>query len=296
MCLEHKIFVYGTLMAGEANNRKFMSGAKFEGRAILEDYAMFELGSYPAILPVFGEVVKGEVYIITEHTLKELHFLEGEGELYRYNEVLITYETGKQELVGTYVYCRDIEQKNIVPHSCQPWCKGWQNDLVWYACYGSNLLKERFLHYIQGGVCRFNNKEYKKCSDTTNPRDSQPICIPYPMYFGNCSRTWSGSGVCFLDTSKEGVTLGRMYLITREQMDHIHEQEGCSKEWYDKTVEMGFRNSIRIVTISNSCLRSKNPPTENYMEVVKLGLRETYPKMTEKEIAEYLKSCLEYPI
>jgi len=39
--------------------------------------------------------------------------------------------------------------------------------LVWYACYGSNILKERFLYYIEGGICRYNaprvkNTDFKK--------------------------------------------------------------------------------------------------------------------------------------
>ena len=44
---------------------------------------------------------------------------------------------------------------------------------VWYACYGSNLLRERFMLYIQGGFCRFNNREYTPCNDKSAPLERQ---------------------------------------------------------------------------------------------------------------------------
>lgn len=35
-----------------------------------------------------------------------------------------------------------------------------EKEYVWYASYGSNMLYERFMHYIKGGYCEFNNKIY----------------------------------------------------------------------------------------------------------------------------------------
>ena len=42
-----------------------------------------------------------------------------------------------------------------------------ENDKVWYACYGSNLCAERFMYYIVGGHCPFNDKDYDGCRDKT---------------------------------------------------------------------------------------------------------------------------------
>ena len=48
---------------------------------------------------------------------------------------------------------------------------------VWYACYGSNLSKERFLFYVKGGFCKLNNKDYKGCADKSEPIKDRPIVI-----------------------------------------------------------------------------------------------------------------------
>jgi len=58
---------------------------------------------------------------------------------------------------------------------------------VWYACYCSNILRERFMLYIKGGFCRFNNGNYIPCNDKSAPLEDKPINIPYKLYFGNNS-------------------------------------------------------------------------------------------------------------
>ena len=43
-------------------------------------------------------------------------------------------------------------------------------ELVWYASYGSNLNRARFMAYIEGGTVAGNDVVYG-CTDTTAPRD-----------------------------------------------------------------------------------------------------------------------------
>ena len=52
-----------------------------------------------------------------------------------------------------------------------------KNNLVWYACYGSNLLKKRFLCYIQGGKIEGCKKSYFGCDDKSPPIDVENILI-----------------------------------------------------------------------------------------------------------------------
>ena len=290
--LIHKVFVYGTLMKGEANHSEYMKEARFEGKATLPDYALYDLGIYPAISPAPGNYAKGEVYSVSDSTLKKLHYLEGEGSLYTYKEVSIVFENSNHEKVGTYMFCDEIDLERRVPLRCQPWNLDWKSGLVWYASYGSNMLEERFLHYLQGRVCRFNNKRYEACNNSDPPLDSLPISIPHPMYFGNTSNSWGNGGVCFIDSSRIGDTLGRLYLITKEQLEHIHTQEGRNSHWYDEQIELGNRNGIPIVTLTNHGVRSLNSPINKYLEVVRLGLQETYPEKTSWEIEEYLIGCM----
>jgi len=46
---------------------------------------------------------------------------------------------------------------------------------IWYACYGSNLLKERFMHYIGERVCRFNSASYSGCTDQSEPLEDRAL-------------------------------------------------------------------------------------------------------------------------
>lgn len=52
------------------------------------------------------------------------------------------------------------------------------NEKVWYACYGSNMLQERFLCYIKGGQPAGANTSYNGCNDKTLPIDSEQMYIP----------------------------------------------------------------------------------------------------------------------
>ncbi len=160
---------------------------------------------------------------------------------------------------------------------------------VWYACYGSNMLKERFMHYIKGGVCRFNGACYRGCNDIADPVDERPFTIPHELYFGKSSPKWGSGGVAFLNPEKDEsiVTLSRIYTITREQFDDIQAQEGLG--WYDEVLELGKLDGIPVKTFTHSSIVVKNRPCDSYIDVIRLGLRETYPDMATAEIEQYIK-------
>lgn len=167
---------------------------------------------------------------------------------------------------------------------------GSRQDLVWYACYGSNLLLERFLHYLQGGVCRFNGRTYEACRNPAPPMDSRPFAIPFDMYFGFHSDSWDNGGVSFLDASRPGSALGRVHLITKEQLEHVHEQECRDPDWYDLTVELGTLDGIPVRSFTNHTRKDAKQPSAGYLNVIRLGLRETYPQMDDRAIDRYLFS------
>lgn len=164
-------------------------------------------------------------------------------------------------------------------------------EYVWYASYGSNMLYERFMYYIKGGYCEFNNKHYLGCKDKTPPKGDKPIIIPYRMYFGNQSASWGNGGVSFLDINTPGMSLGRMYLVTREQFNDIHDQESKHKNWYNEICEIGKCEEHKIMTFSNKSKRETCMPSDSYFEVVKFGIKEKYPDMSDSEIMRYLADC-----
>ena len=75
---------------------------------------------------------------------------------------------------------------------------------VWYACYGSNINRERFMRYIN------------RCSDTTPPVEDRPYEFKHPVFFAGHSSIWENKGTAFLDVWSEGDALGRIYKITEE--------------------------------------------------------------------------------
>lgn len=160
---------------------------------------------------------------------------------------------------------------------------------IWYACYGSNLLKERFMHYIRGGVCRFNGRPYQGCIDQNEPLEDRPCIIKHDLYFGNRSSTWNNGGVAFLDPERNenAATLGRMFLITEEQFKEVQSQEGPS--WYNKVIDLGIEEGVPIKTFTHSTRFPSKEPSQNYVSVVREGLSETYPSKTTQEINDYLQ-------
>ena len=170
-------------------------------------------------------------------------------------------------------------------------------DYVWYVSYGSNMLKERFMHYIEGGRFEGGGAWHEPCADTTPPLAVRAYDIPFDMYFGNSSGSWGGKGVSFLDITQPGQAKGVAYQITREQFEHVACQEngGCepaySHGWYDTVVSLGELDGYEVVTITNSEVRDYNEPSEAYLQTLHRGLRENYPEMSDAEIEEYLGGC-----
>ena len=78
--------------------------------------------------------------------------------------------------------------------------------LVWYASYGSNLLYNRFLCYIQGGEIEGANKVYPGCRDRTPPIMDKQIVIPHELYFSKHSNIWENKGVAFIKPTKNKIT------------------------------------------------------------------------------------------
>ena len=164
---------------------------------------------------------------------------------------------------------------------------------VWYVCYGSNMLKERFEIYIHGGTLRYNGKYYgEHCSDETEPIAIKPVEISFNMYFGNISPSWSHQSVSFLDFTKQGKALGRAYLINENQFYRIWELETKTPKWYGKKIELDPIDGFPAFTFTNAeFLNNYVGVSDAYLQVIKDGIKETYPNMSDAEIDSYLEEC-----
>ncbi|KAJ3443941.1 gamma-glutamylaminecyclotransferase [Anaeramoeba flamelloides] len=87
----HLIFVYGSLLSGHYNNKKFLQKVKPICKTEIKanSYVMFSLGKYPGVCRIFQQdqkgygTIKGEIYQINHETLKLLDELEGHPDWYK---------------------------------------------------------------------------------------------------------------------------------------------------------------------------------------------------------------------
>ena len=184
------------------------------------------------------------------------------------------------------------------------------NSYVWYASYGSNLYRKRFLCYIIGGSPEGSSKYNIGSRNKTHPIGDEQIIIPYSLYFAKRAMSWGNKGVAFIGLDKENKTYGRMYLITEEQfMDVVCQENGNinlsidlnmvitnnsvvlkSDTWYGNILYLGSNNDYPIFTFTSpNSMNSEHfiPPSSEYLSVIIKGLKETY-NFSDKEIANYL--------
>jgi hypothetical protein len=157
-----------------------------------------------------------------------------------------------------------------------------------YAAYGSNLLKERFMVYIKGG--KYRGREYRGSIDKTEPRDLGWMYVPHRLYFAKSSPRWGYKGVAFLGCEKEKdnnfYAVARLWKVSEQQFEDIKEQEG--QIWYNVELELGEKDSLIIKTITGCWGSEITEPSEEYLSVIKEGLKET-TGWSDDKIEEYLR-------
>lgn len=146
---------------------------------------------------------------------------------------------------------------------------------VWYACYGSNLNKARFMEYIYS------------CSDETPPEEDRPFIFDHPIYFAKNSSRWQGGGKAFLDDSRIGTAYGRIYKITREQYEEIKQKEGSD---YTKRLSFGEIDGLPVYSFTDELVSTTvRIPSNEYFSTILAGMKECYNEiLSNVEIVNYL--------
>lgn len=185
-------------------------------------------------------------------------------------------------------------------------------DRVWYAAYGSNIERERFRLYLDGGTHPLTGRVTPGCRDRTGPADDRAIELPHPVLFARHSLGWDGA-IAFLDSDTPGRALGRAWLITPDQLLDVMAQE-CGREpgtmpegalhdigpdrhtvaavpegWYGRLVWCGDLDGVPILTCTADwALRDEvpAPPSSTYLSTIARGLAELgHPR---RRIVDYL--------
>ena len=199
---------------------------------------------------------------------------------------------------------------------------------VWYASYGSNLSRERFLTYITGGTPEGSDTLHLGCRDGTVPEEDIPIRFSGRMHFAASSGRWGGGGVAFMDNDYAGHALGRAYLVSIDQFDDIVAQENgrtpgsiktntdealingstdVTNGLYGNLVHIGDYGNAPVFTFTgdfsahDALLASRknakykfsatNEPSPNYIRMVGAGLAETF-EMDVPQQADYIRGAL----
>ena len=174
---------------------------------------------------------------------------------------------------------------------------------VWYASYGSNLNRARFMAYIEGGTVAGNDVVYRGCTDTTAPLGDISLELPQSLYFaGWTHRAWGGSAAGFITlAAQQPRTLARAYLIAPTQFQEIVWQENAhvgslegialdvdrAKEHghtrilrtgsYSELLYCGERDGYPMLTFTASKNRTDfNAPSPSYLRMIHSGLRESH--------------------
>jgi effector-binding domain-containing protein len=176
------------------------------------------------------------------------------------------------------------------------------------------------LCYIRGGTPYGTTTRYTGCTDKSPPIKDKQVSIPYKLYFADQSPIWDDAGVAFINPHEvmegpTGVTLGRMYLITREQfIDVVRQENGfelgdpgiqidfketikngksrASDGWYSIILYLGMEDSYPIFTFTSANTTPEielHPPGEKYLSTIIRGIQEIY-ELSDDEILIYIEN------
>ena len=186
---------------------------------------------------------------------------------------------------------------------------------VWYHAYGSNLLRERFLHYLApAGAPRSSDYgHHLGCVDPAPPLAERHVSIAHRLYFGGHSIRWDGP-VAFvgIDHDAEAACMARAYLISGAQLVDLIRQENraAAYEWhpthlaaavhehvelpvgdgnYNALLRLPDVEAVPAVVLTTARAFAAAPPPERYHAVVRRGLLER--GLTDAEADEYLQVC-----
>ncbi|MGF1600391.1 MAG: histone deacetylase [Acidimicrobiales bacterium] len=191
---------------------------------------------------------------------------------------------------------------------------GGDDDLVWYAAYGSNLWQARFLTYLTGGPVPLapSGRHQRGARDATPPRSASTITVPHRLFFARASAGWGGGGVAMLDPEPDPreATRCRLWLVSIQQFADVFAQENGHPDpigidvdelrrhrhadlhpgWYGRALHLGQGPGGHPV-LTLTCPAAEREPLRaahpSYLAVVGLGLVEGWG-LDEAAAARYL--------
>ncbi|MEM7338379.1 MAG: histone deacetylase [Actinomycetota bacterium] len=195
---------------------------------------------------------------------------------------------------------------------------------VWYAAYGSNVCRDRFLRYLQGGTVagRTAPQSHRGARDREPPSDDRPFRLPLPLFFAGSSRSWNGGAVAFVDPEPAPDApgaRGRIWRVTRRQFDDVFRQENgldvpkaddptlvvdwsrlaegshldVTDRWYGRVIHLGSGPDgapVATFTTADANRLPTGPAADAYLRTIGTGLAESWGD-DPGTAAAYLAAC-----
>jgi len=185
---------------------------------------------------------------------------------------------------------------------------------VLYAAYGSNLLRDRLMCYIEGGRPEGADCTFPGCTDRTPPPGYRPVRIPHDLLFTGDNEIWGGAE--WRSSRRSGglgpsprpdvprhlraVRPGRQAGERGRPGRRPHRRDpdtaavhGTSSivgaGWYDLLVHLGDAEGHPVLTFTSRGREEvrPNPPGERYLRTIVRGLIETH-SLQRAALADYL--------
>ncbi|KAI3976691.1 hypothetical protein MKX01_008549 [Papaver californicum] len=130
--------------------------------------------------------------------------------------------------LSTLTVDEDNRSKDQMVSSSASWRSNFSKVDIWYASFGSNMWKPRFLCYIKGGQAEGMQAPCSGSMDKNPPKEIVWKIAPHRFFLGRSkTRTWGAGGVAFLHPESDDSSNSYMclYKITLEQFNDVLLQE-----------------------------------------------------------------------
>jgi hypothetical protein len=188
--------------------------------------------------------------------------------------------------------------------------------MIWYASYGSNCSRPRFLTYLRGGRPEGADRDQIGARDASDPLDDQPVEFATSVCFAGHASRWGGAPA-FLEhaMSSRPPALGRRYLITCEQFADVLAQESgrpldsvdvpdlsgvaagervvIGDGFYDAVVLLDPVDGVPCVSFTSPTppeSREPAPPSEAYLRTIVTGLAACHDLPDDAIVARLLEA------
>ena len=108
---EHRVFVYGTLLAGQCNAHRALGARRVPAYA---RGTIYDTGhGFPAFVRKGETRIEGELLFVNDEGFKSMDRLEGYPRLYRREEIMVTTESGRRK-AWVYIMNRLPEHAKVI--------------------------------------------------------------------------------------------------------------------------------------------------------------------------------------